>query len=180
MAKLDRDLMDQLIFDKDLSDDKVVMGPEYGEDAAVIDIGDRYLVAHNDPISGAVENIGWLAINIAANDIAVSGAKPSWALLNIQFPADYSKDNIIQVMADIHEASDRLGIEIVGGHTETLEQIEKPLVTTTMMGETENPIYTRGSSPGDKIIQIGEAGLEGTWILASDFEQDLSDLGVDK
>ncbi len=178
MAKLDREMMDELIFKRDIKDKDVVMGPEYGEDAAIIDLGENYILAHIDPISGAVDNIGWLAINIAANDIAVSGAQPRWGLLNLQFPEKYEKKEISTVMRDIYKAADELGIEIIGGHSELLDQIRKPLITTTMMGDTKEPIFTKGSEPGDKIIQVGEAGIEGTWILASDFEKELLDLGV--
>jgi len=180
MAKLSKDLMDDLIFNKDIKDESVVMGPAYGEDAAVVDIGDNYIVMHSDPISGAIDNIGWLAINIAANDVAVSGASPRWALLTMQFPTDYNKGEIREVMADLYDASQELDIEIIGGHSEMIEQIDHPLVTTALIGTTEKPIYTRGSEPGDKIVQIDEAGLEGTWILASDFGEELERRGVDR
>ena len=180
MAKLSKDLMDDLIFNKDIKDKSVVMGPAYGEDAAVVDIGDNYIVMHSDPISGAIDNIGWLAINIAANDVAVSGASPRWALLTMQFPTDYNKGEIREVMADLYDASQELDIEIIGGHSEMIEQIDHPLVTTALIGTTEKPIYTRGSEPGDKIVQIDEAGLEGTWILASDFGEELERRGVDR
>jgi len=180
MAKLSRDLMEDLIFDKKIRDRCVVMGPAYGEDAAVVDIGDRYLVMHSDPISGAIDNIGWLAINIAANDIAVSGASPRWGLLTMQFPTDYTKEEIQEVMIDLYDASRELEIEIIGGHSEMIEQIDHPLVTTALIGTTKRPTYTRDSEPGDKIVQIDEAGLEGTWILASDFGEELERRGVDR
>ncbi|MFP4000933.1 MAG: AIR synthase related protein [Candidatus Natronoplasma sp.] len=180
MAKLSRDLMEELFFDKEVKDDCVVMGPEYGEDAAVIDIGDSFIVAHSDPISGAVENIGWLAINIAANDIAVSGARPRWALITIQFPENISKEKIQEIILDIYEASIGLDIDIIGGHSETVKKIDQPLITTSLLGTTGNPIYTKDAEPGDKIVQIGEAAIEGTWILTSDFGERLMKRGVEE
>lgn len=179
MAKLSRDLMEDLVFDKKISDESVVMGPAYGEDAAVMDIGDNFLVAHSDPISGAVENIGWLAINIAANDIAVSGADPRWGLLTVQIPKSYSKEDIQEIVLDLHEASERLDIDIIGGHSEIVEQLDQPLVTTALLGTTENPTYTKDAKPGDKIVQIDEAAIEGTWILASDYGEELVERGID-
>lgn len=179
MAKLDKDMMENFIFDKKIQDESVVMGPAYGEDAAVIDLGDFYMVMHSDPISGAKDNIGWLAINIAANDLAVCGAAPRWALLTIQFPSNHQKTEIQEVMEDLYDASQKLNIEIIGGHSEMIGQIDQPLVTTALVGTTKNPIYTRGAEPGDKIVQIDEAGLEGTWILASDFDLELERRGVD-
>ncbi|MFW6064831.1 MAG: AIR synthase related protein [Candidatus Natronoplasma sp.] len=179
MAKLSRELMKDLIFDQKIQDESVVMGPAYGEDAAVVDVGDFYMVMHSDPISGAIDNIGWLAINIAANDIAVSGASPRWGLLTLQFPTGYKKDRIKEVMVDLHEASQELDIDIIGGHSELIDKIENPLITTALIGTTREPIYTKDSEPGDKIVQIGEAGIEGTWILASDFGVELGRMGID-
>src|SRR5262249_50859020 len=38
-------------------DERVVLGPRVGEDAAVIDMGDRYLVATTDPITFVTEDL---------------------------------------------------------------------------------------------------------------------------
>ncbi|MBS3817351.1 MAG: hydrogenase assembly protein HupF [Candidatus Thermoplasmatota archaeon] len=180
MAKLERGMMEDLIFERDIKDEDVVLGPKYGEDAAVLKVGDEFLVAHSDPISGAVENIGWLALNIAANDIAVCGASPRWALPSLQFPDAHPKEEIKKVILDLYEASVDLDIDIIGGHSEMIDGIDHPLVTTTMMGTTEEPIFTAESKPEDKIVQIGEVGIEGTWILACDFENGLRKNGVDE
>lgn len=180
MAKLSRDFMDELVFDKEIKDESVVMGPAYGEDAAVIDMGDNFLVVHSDPISGALDNIGWLAINIAANDIAVCGARPRWALISAQFPKDNPDKIIREIILDIYQAAQTLNIDIVGGHSESIDSIEQPLITTSLLGTTQNPIYTKDAKPGDKIIQIDEAAIEGTWILASDFGEELKERGVEE
>lgn len=179
MAKLSRDFMEELVFDKKIQDEQVVMGPAYGEDAAVIDIGDTFLVAHSDPISGAVKNIGWLAINIAANDIAVSGAQPRWALLTVQFPSDVSDETVKDIILDLYEASAAMDIDIIGGHSETVDSIKQPLVTTSLLGTTKDPVYTCEAEPGDKIVQIDEAAIEGTWILASEYGEELLERGLD-
>ena len=45
------------LFDKHVTlDERVVLGPRVGEDAAVIDMGDRYLVATTDPTP---KNVPW-------------------------------------------------------------------------------------------------------------------------
>ncbi|MEF8873428.1 MAG: AIR synthase family protein [Candidatus Thermoplasmatota archaeon] len=178
MAKLRKEVMDEFIFEKEITDKRVVMGPAYGEDAAVLKTGDEYMVVHSDPISGAVENIGWLAVNIAANDIAVTGASPRWMLTSLQLPTEYTTSKIKEIFADMYEASFELGVHIIGGHSEIIDGIDHPLVTSTMIGLTERPIFTAGAEPGDKIVQIDDAGIEGTWILASDFEEELERGGV--
>src|SRR3989441_12957262 len=80
IGKLRADTL-QAIFDKHpLRDPRVVVGPKVGEDAAVIDMGDRYLVATTDPITFATDEIGWYALQVNANDIAGRGARPRWFL----------------------------------------------------------------------------------------------------
>ncbi len=180
MSKLSHDLMEELFFGMDIKDPSVVMGPKFGEDAAVIEIDGFNLVVHTDPISGAVENIGWLAINIAANDIAVTGAEPRWALCSIQIPEDMSKEDIKKISEDLISAAEELDITIIGGHTETVSRIDRPLLSTTMMGITEEPVYTSGSKGGDKIVQIKPAAMEGSWILVNDHRDKLLEMGVHK
>lgn len=180
MPKLDQSMMSNLFFDKEIKDDRVVVGPSYGEDAAVLKFKDEYLVAHPDPISGALKNIGWLSINISANDIAVTGAEPRWVMPSLQIPEKFEENKVERIINDLYAAADELGITLIGGHTETVKGIQKPLVTTAMMGVTEKPVLTRGSNPGDKIVQVNEAGIEGTWILVSDFEDGLLDKGLEE
>ncbi len=172
--------MDGLIFNKKIEDERVILGPSYGEDAAVIRFKDEFLVVHSDPISGAEKNIGWISLHVAANDIAVCGASPAWALPSLQFPDGYPEKKIEEVIENMYRASDELGVDMIGGHSETIEGIEAPLITTGMMGTTEDVVFTRGSKQGDKIIQVNEAGIEGTWILASDFEEELKNNGVER
>lgn len=180
MPKLEQSMMSHLFFDKEIDDDRVVVGPSYGEDAAVLKFKDEYLVAHLDPISGAVNNIGWLSINISANDIAVTGAEPRWAMPSLQIPDDFEEEKVEKIINDLYEAGLDLGVTLIGGHTETVDEIQRPLVTTAMMGVTEKPVLTRGSNAGDKIVQVNDAAIEGTWILVSDFEDELLKKGLNR
>jgi len=57
---------------------EVVLGPTAGYDGAVIEVGNSSLIVSMDPITGAIERIGWLAVNINANDIATFGVEPAF------------------------------------------------------------------------------------------------------
>ena len=81
-GKLPLNLLDRLLADVQTSDPRVVVGPRVGEDAALIDFGDRYLAAKTDPITFATDLIGWYMVNVNANDIAVMGATPKVAARN--------------------------------------------------------------------------------------------------
>src|SRR3989449_9355448 len=109
----------QAIFDKHHpKDPRVVVGPRVGEDAAVIDMGDRYLIATSDPITFATAEIGWYALHVNANDIAVRGARPRWFLATLLLPAGATTDASVEALfTELHAACDELEVVLVGGHT---------------------------------------------------------------
>ena len=51
IGKLPAELLQHLLERYTVTDPRVVVGPRVGEDATVIDMGDRYLVAKTDPIT---------------------------------------------------------------------------------------------------------------------------------
>ena len=77
----------QHLFDRHpVKDERVLVGPRVGEDAAVIDLGDRCLVATADPITFATDDAAWYALQVNANDVAVRGARPRWFLATLLLP----------------------------------------------------------------------------------------------
>lgn len=163
-----------------VKDPDVLVGPSYGEDAAVIRIGDKLLVVHCDPITGAVENVGWLAVHIACNDIAVRGAKPRWILPVLYLPFGTSESAIDKMTRQIDTAAKELGVMVVGGHTEYTYGLDRVMIAMTAMGmcEDEKYVITGGARPGDLVLMTKAAAIEGTSILASDFEELLNKKGV--
>ncbi len=51
VGKLNANLLGELLCAVKNKDPRVVVGPKVGEDAAVIDFGDKYLIATTDPIT---------------------------------------------------------------------------------------------------------------------------------
>ena len=70
-GKLPAALLAELLGQEALTDPRVLIGPRVGEDAAVIDMGDCLLIAKSDPITFATDAIGYYAVTVNANDIAV-------------------------------------------------------------------------------------------------------------
>ena len=79
-GKLPLEYLSRLLGKIDIRDPRVVLGPMPGEDAALIDFGDKYLVAKTDPITFATDHIGWYLLQVNANDLAVMEPRPdgSW------------------------------------------------------------------------------------------------------
>jgi hydrogenase expression/formation protein HypE len=181
IGKLRADTL-QAIFDKHPSKDpRVVVGPRVGEDAAVIDMGDRYLVATSDPITFASAEIGWYALHVNANDIAVRGARPRWFLATVLLPAGVTGDASIDALfADLHAACDELEVTLVGGHTEITHGLDRPIIAGTMLGEVEKDrlVTTSGARVGDAIVMTKGVPLEGAAIIAREKEAELRARGV--
>jgi thiamin-phosphate kinase len=150
----------------------VILGPDIGEDATVIDFGNRALVVHSDPITGAIENIGWHAVNVCANDIATRGVRPLWVLTVLLLPEGVKADQLKKITAQIDEAAKELGVAVVGGHSEVTPGIDRPILVTTALGETpkEKFVRTSGAQVGDSIIVTKGAAIEGTAILSHELE----------
>src|SRR3990170_3440704 len=173
VGKLDPDTLKQLIFSHLGSpDSRVLLGPSIGEDATVIDFGNKALVIHSDPITGAVENIGWHAVNVCANDIATRGVRPLWILTVLLLPEGVNADKLKRITVQIDEAAKELGVAVVGGHSEVTSGIDRPILITTALGETpkEKFVRTSGAQVGDSIIVTKGAAIEGTSILSNELE----------
>ena len=152
--------------------ERVLMGPAYGEDTAAISIGNQILVVNTDPIIFAADRIGTLGINIASNDVAASGADPLWLTVIYLLPAG-DKKALDRITAQVDSAARKLGISIVGGHSEYVPILKRPFLGLTCFGITEKYIPTGGANPGDEIILTKGAGIEGTGIIATDFRAQL-------
>ncbi len=157
--------------------ERVIIRSGLGLDATAIDFGDTVLVASTDPITGAERNIGFYAVHVNANDVATFGARPKWFLVTVLLPEDADEVLLKEIMQEIHENSSRLGVAVVGGHTEVTPGLKKPIVVGTMLGEVrgEKLVTSNGARAGDAIILTKGAGIEGTAIIASEKECDLQE-----
>ncbi len=173
VGKLPHNVLEKYVFRRlGAKGRRVVLGPGVGVDAAVIDVsGSKYLVIHSDPITEAVSGAGWLAVNIAANDVAVAGGDPLWASIVILLPEGFSEDLLDEITRDIDRAAKELGISIVGGHTEEAPRLDRPIVVATVAGLAEKLLDPRAIEPGDVVIIAKNVGGEGASIIVNDFPE---------
>jgi hydrogenase maturation factor len=181
-GKLPPELMTEMLSLLGSNDPRVLVGPRVGEDCAVIEMGERLLIAKSDPVTFAADRIGWYAVQVNANDIACTGATPRWFLPTILLPVHVEEDDIRSIFRDIAEACRQLGVAVVGGHTEVSVGIPRPIVAGTMLGELEisaNLVSTSGAQDGDSIIVTAGLAIEGTAILARECVDAIRAAGVD-
>ncbi len=155
---------------------EVIMHPGIGEDCAAIETKeDEILVFSTDPITGASKGMGALAVHITANDLASSGAQPVGILTCIILPPRTREKKLRDLMEEIVITCKALNIEIMGGHTEVSDVVNRPLITVTGVGKVKKNqlVSSGGLQPGDDLVMTKWAGLEGTSIIAAEKQEEL-------
>ncbi len=178
VGKLPPDFLKKLFKKIDPKDTRVVVGPRVGEDAAVLDMGDHYLVAKTDPITFTEDRIGWYCVNVNANDIATMGAVPRWFLATLLLPEGKTDEPLVEkIFDDILDSCRQLDVSLCGGHAEITSGLTRPILIGQMLGEVSKDrlVIPEKIKPGDVILLTKGIAIEGTAILAAEKENVLKD-----
>lgn len=181
VGKLDFPLLADLLARYRRDDPRVLVGPAPGEDAAVIDMGDRLLVVKSDPITFATDEIGYYAVHVNANDVAIRGARPRWFLATLLLPEGSTTPELVDaIFHQVHSACETLGIAVVGGHTEITHGLPRPILSGHMLGEVDRDrlITTAGLRPGDRVLAARGIPIEGGAILGREKSAELLARGM--
>ncbi|MGD8545581.1 MAG: AIR synthase related protein, partial [Candidatus Bathyarchaeota archaeon] len=177
-GKVPRKILEEVVFNYLGSRrEEVIVGPSYGLDGSVIKIGDRFLITSMDPITGALERIGWLAVNINANDVATFGVQPKLFSSCLLLPEKATMKNVEIICKQIDSGAKKLGIAVVGGHSETTPNLSFPIVVGCCMGIADSDRYVTaaGAKAGNKLVLTKSLGIEGTAILSVDGQVQLTE-----
>jgi len=172
VGKLNWDDLKQIIdSNKSVVRDDVRIRSGIGEDCSVINFGEYECVVSTDPITGANKNIGKLAVNINCNDIASCGVEPVGILVTILVPPTATLEDIKNIMSEIDEETKKLNVEILGGHTEVTEAVNRIVVSCTAIGKgkAQEAVATSGAKLGDDIVVTKLLCMEGTSIIVNDY-----------
>lgn len=178
IGKLPNKVLKKIIFNNICNKRReILVGAAIGEDNAIVDFGHEVCILSTDPITGATQDIGRLAIYISCNDVASSGAEPIGVLLTIMAPPNTTEKDIELIMKDAGKASKELNVEIMGGHTEITDAVTRIVISATVVGKQkkENMINSKNTKIGDKVLMTKYAGIEGTSIIAKELESYLKD-----
>jgi hydrogenase expression/formation protein HypE len=169
VGKLAHDRLQALLARLPHRDPRLLIGPQVGEDAAVVDAGDRFLVVATDPITFATQHIGRYVVHVNANDVAVLGARPLWFFVVLLCPEGETTGGLVEtIMGDVQQACEEVGAVLGGGHTEITQGLDRPILVGQMLGEVAPARLVRKSrlAVGDRILLSGGVAIEGTAILA--------------
>ncbi|MBC5685933.1 hydrogenase maturation factor [Roseburia sp. NSJ-9] len=171
---LKRSVMKQLHYKRD----EVVLGPGIGEDCAALALAeDEILVMSTDPITGTAKDIGKIAIQITANDLASAGAEPIGVMLTILLPDGTREIALKRIMEQMECACREAKMQILGGHTEVTAVVNQPVVNVAGVAKAKKGslISTAGARAGMDIVVSKWVGIEGTMIFAKEKEAELKE-----
>lgn len=176
---------------------EVAHKPTSGVDATKINVGKEELCISTNPVMLDIEQLGNKAIYYVANNIACVGGELIGVVVNILMPACSDEKDIKKIMNDLEDECAKLNIEVMGGHTEMTESVNKTLVTITGIGRivnavkndniesdkastkynNANNIYNLGNlkaiQEGYEIVMVKWAGMNGASIIAKNGENEL-------
>jgi hydrogenase expression/formation protein HypE len=174
IGKLPNKLLEEIIISNlKTRRSEVIERAGVGKDCAVIDYEDKYCVISSDPITGASKNIGKIAVNVACNDIGAAGAEPNALLMTILAPKGTKQYEIERIMKEANEAADIINVEIVGGHTEITDAVNKLVLSLTALGMKDKDRIADPVKQGDVVLLSKEIGIEGTSIIYSENKDEL-------
>lgn len=178
IGKLKTELLEKYIFNSLSSNrDEVVIRGGVGLDCAVMDFCGDLIVTSTDPITGATKNIGSLAINVSVNDVSCQCADPVGVLMTVLIPPSATIEELKEIIEDANATAKKLNVDIIGGHTEVTDAVNKILISTTVLGRAN-----KASIPDLSTIEIGDViaiskyvGIEGTSIISQE-KDDISEV----
>ena len=155
-----------------------------GDDAAVLSSSNERLVLMTDAIVQGIdfdpaysppETIGAKAVAINASDIAAMGGRPRYLVATLIVPGDTSLGFVEAIAEGLAQASNRLGINAVGGDISDGRDL---VLSIAMTGDLADRAVTRsGARSGDTIMVTGSLGAAAAGLLL--LKKELSTNGVD-
>ena len=165
-GKLDPEVLAPLLAAGAAPQAGVLIGPEVGEDAAVV-AGAERLVLTSDPITLAGSEVGRYAVAVNCNDLVAMGAEPRYLTTSILVPPGTDGAALEALFAELAAAADAAGVAWVGGHTEVTDAVARPVVVGAAVGVLAGePWSSAGARVGDALVLTKWAALEGTTLLA--------------
>ena len=155
----------------------IILGSKPGVDVSVLRIDShRIMIVSCDPVSFipslGPESSAQMSVYEVASDVATSGIRPEYAVVDLNLPPHLSDNMLTQYWKSFHLACRKLGLSIVGGHTGRFEGCDYSVIG----GATFWAFCGRGeyvtsmmAQDGDDLILTKSAGFGATAVLTRAF-----------
>jgi len=161
---------------KSKKDERILIGYDDKDDAAVVRLGDGKLLVQTvdffTPIDDDPYTFGQIAAANSLSDIYAMGATPVFALNIIGFPIKtLPKSDLSKILQGGIDKAQEAGISIVGGHSIDDPEPKYGLVVTGQVDE-DQLITNSNAQPADKLILTKPLG---TGIIATAVKRGVAD-----
>jgi thiamine-monophosphate kinase len=158
-------LIDRLTKQFDIKHKSTIKG--VGDDAAVIDIGDKYFVITTDLLAEGVhfnlvytplKHLGYKAVVVNLSDVYAMNARPKQITVSMAVSAKFSVEHLEELYSGIKLACEKYDVDLVGG--DTTSSYTGLTICITAIGEvTKDKItYRSGAKDNDLICVSGNLG----------------------
>lgn len=129
---------------------------------------DEEIILSTDTVTYGHDSIAVYGINRTANNIAVSGGHIKGVMVSVTMPGNTMESELNFLMRDIASECKKRRIEIIGGHTETVDYVNKMVVSFTGVGVRKKTTHISVDNirPGMDIVMSKDIAIEGTALMA--------------
>lgn len=153
---------------------EITCGAGLGVDCAIFSSieGENLATCTNTTVIFEKEDMEIAVIKLA-NNLSCVSAKPLGIMISILLPESAREIRIRELMEEAQRVCSRLGMQIMGGHTAVSNKVSSCIVTLTGYGKVKEATPGRKKLTNYDIIASKWIGLEGTALLASQYEKEL-------
>ena len=138
-----------------------------GDDAAVIDMGEKYQLVSTDLLVEGVhfdlsymplKHLGYKSVSVNISDICAMNGRPSQITIGIALSNRFSVEALEELYAGIKLACDRYNIDLIGG--DTTSSNSGLMISITILGEVSKDkiCYRSGANVNDLVVCTGDLG----------------------
>ncbi|MBE0640049.1 MAG: thiamine-phosphate kinase [Bacteroidales bacterium] len=133
-----------------------------GDDAAVIDIGEKYLLVskdlllegiHFDMTYQPLRHLGYKAITVNLSDICAMNGTPTHVLVGIGISSRYTLEAIEEIYTGMRMACEKFKVDFVGG--DTTSSVQGLVLSVTAIGTVEKDrVVYRGPALQNELLCV--------------------------
>tara|TARA_B110000285_G_scaffold233895_1_gene309076 strand:+ start:1934 stop:2983 length:1050 start_codon:yes stop_codon:yes gene_type:complete len=138
-----------------------------GDDAAVIDSGEKFMLVstdmlvegvHFDLMYAPMKHLGYKAVTVNLSDIYAMNGHPKQVTISLALSNRFSLEALDEFYAGVKLACDLYNVDVVGGDTTT--SLSGLCISITVIGEVEKEkiVYRSGANKNDLICVSGDLG----------------------
>lgn len=138
-----------------------------GDDAAVVDVGDDFLVMssdylveniHFDLTYAPLKHVGYKAVIVNLSDIYAMNAKPEQIAVSLAFSNRFSVEALEELYKGMKQACDEYGVDLVGG--DTTSSLKGLYIHVSVIGRCPKSrvVYRNTAQVNDAICVTGDLG----------------------